>query len=897
MITRLGRGGMGDVWQADDLILGTPVAIKLIRSPLLSARAAILNEVRLARQITHPAVCRVFDVGEADGQVFYSMELVKGEDLAKLLRRAGRLPVEKVVDIAGQLCAGLAAAHARGVLHRDLKPANVLIDDEGQVRITDFGIAIPRDKTGNHVLIGTPGYMAPEQLVAGHALTERTDIYALGVVMYELFSGSHPFTRSGSAAPLPLSDLVPIDPSVDRLVRQALSVNPDDRPVSAKALADALSSFMSNRPTGLVTPSPIRQLRRSRRWLVLGGAVAAAALVAMIVVLYRAMTAGALTEQDTILLADFENTTGEPVFDGTLKVALTVALEQSPFLKVFPDQRARETLRLMGRSPDERLSAPVARDIARREQLKALVTGSVASLGSNYVVVLEAINAATADVMAREQIEVTGKEQVLTGLGTAASRLREKLGESLATIERFDVQLPRATTSSLEALHAYAQALDDGREIPRLEAIPHLKRAIELDPDFAMAQAQLSGMYANTGQTALAPAHSRRAFELRDRVSERERFFIEWRYYRDALQDADKALALARSWVATYPREAFAFNALGIAAQAVGQYDEASGALREAIRLDPRFVPAYLNLGEVLRTQNRFAEARDIVADAGKQGIDHLSLHRTAYLVALVEGDQAASARHLERALKEREPVAALDWEPRTLALTGRVAAAHQRFRSIVQSAQQKGLNEWAARFALEDAEMHAVVGECGLVPDEITTSLRLSRDNFNLARAARVWALCGRIEEASSLADESQKRFPEATLSNRVLLPIAAATAAINRGEARQALTLLNGVRDFDHAAVGEFWPKYLRASAHLLLNNGSDAAIEFQRILEHRGEAPDSMLYPLAQLGLARAVNLTGDVQRARQAYVSFVDFWKGGDADLLPLRSARQELDKLQ
>jgi tetratricopeptide (TPR) repeat protein len=262
---------------------------------------------------------------------------------------------------------------------------------------------------------------------------------------------------------------------------------------------------------------------------------------------------------------------------------------------------------------------------------------------------------------------------------------------------------------------------------------------------------------------------------------------------------------LARAWIATYPREAFAFNALGIASQALGWYDEASEALREAIRLDPKFVPAHLNLGEVLRSQNRFAEARGIVAEAGTQGIDRLSLHRTAYLVALVEGDPAASARHLEWGLKAGDPVAALDWEPRTFALTGRVAAAHQRFRSIVQIAQQKGFNEWAARFALEDAEMHAVVGECGLVPDEISTSLRLSRDNFNLARAARVLALCGRSEEAASLADETQRRFPDATLSNRVLVTVAAAVSAIKRGEARQALTLLNGVRAFDHAVQGD--------------------------------------------------------------------------------------------
>jgi tetratricopeptide (TPR) repeat protein/predicted Ser/Thr protein kinase len=899
MITRLGRGGMGDVWQADDLILGTPVAIKLIHSTRPSARAAILNEVRLARQVTHPAVCRVFDVGEAEGELFCSMELVRGEDLAKLLRRAGRLPVEKVIDITRQLCAGLAAAHARGVLHRDLKPANVLIDDEGLVRITDFGIAIPRDKTGNHVLIGTPGYMAPEQLVAGAALSERTDIYALGVVMYELIAGSHPMTHAGAGgAPEPLSTLVPVDPAIDRLVLRTLSANPDDRPPSAMAVADALTELVSGRPTGptgAVAASPRRRI--PRRWLVAASTAAAVAIVALTVFAVRTPGARALTAQDTIMLADFENSTGEAVFDGTLKVALAVALEQSPFLKVFPDQRARETLRLMDRPADERLSAPVAREIARREQLKALLTGSIASLGSHYVLAIEAINADTGDVMAREQVEVSSKEQVLTALGTAASSLRKKLGESLATIERFDVQLPRATTSSLEALHAYALALDEGRAIPRLEAIPHLRRAIEIDPHFAMALALLSGMYSNTGQTALAPELSQRAFELRDRVSERERFFIAWRYYRDALQEANKALELARSWTATYPREAFAFNALGIASQAVGQYEEAHKALTEAIHLDPKFVPAYLNLGEVLRAQNRFADARRLFADAATHGIDHLSLRRTAYLAALVEGDRSGSARHLEWALNAPDHVAALDWQPRTAALTGQVAAAHQQFHTIVQIAEQKGFNEWAAKFALEDAEMHAVVGHCAEVSDEIAASLGLSRDNFNLARAARVLAVCGRSAEASGLVVETEQRFPEATLTNQVLLPVAAAASAIKRGDATGALKLLDAVRPFDHAQVTEFWPKYLRAQAHLLLNNGREAALQFEQIVQHRGEAPDSMLYPLAYLGLARAAAVSGDVSRARQSYNEFLALWKDADRDLPPLQSARQELERIQ
>src|SRR5262245_28805125 len=534
MIARLGRGGMGEVWRADDLTLGTPVALKFIRSAAAGTRGGILNEVRLARKITHPAVCRVFDVGEDHGEVFYSMEPVRGEDLASLIRRVGRLPSERVVDIARQLCGGLAAAHAGGILHRDLKPANVLIDDEGHARITDFGTAAPIPESVPQVLIGTPDYMAPEQLLPGAPLTERTDIYALGLLLYEIVVGQHAFGRSGTRMnpPRPSSVVPNVDPKLEQLILQALSPDPRDRPASAEAFLAGLAPLRAE-PAGR---SRSAASDRVRWWLAAAGAAVLVAALAAVAVNMRPRPGAALTEQDTIVLADFANTTGDPVFDGALKVALAVAVEQSPFLKVFPEERVRETLRLMNRAPDSPVTRPVAREIAEREQLKALLAGSIAPLGTNYVVAVEAVNALTGDAIAREQVEAAGKEQVLTALGGVASRLRQKLGESLASVQKYDVPLPRATTSSLEALHSYALALDEGRINPRLEAIPHLKRAIELDPDFAMALALLSGVFANTNQTALASHLAQRAFELQDRVSERERFFISWRYQRDAAQ-------------------------------------------------------------------------------------------------------------------------------------------------------------------------------------------------------------------------------------------------------------------------------------------------------------------------------------------------------------------------
>jgi tetratricopeptide (TPR) repeat protein len=882
MIARLGRGGMGEVWRADDLVLGTPVALKFIVSSSSSDRAGILNEVRLARKITHPAVCRVFDVGEADGEVFFTMELVRGEDLASLIRRVGRLPSEKVIDIARQLCGGLAAAHAQGVLHRDLKPANVLINDAGEVRITDFGIAVATVGTAPQVLVGTPDYMAPEQLLPGAPLTERTDVYALGLLLYELVSGQHAFSRSPTRMdPLRPSSFLPyVNPDLERVILQALSPDPRDRPPTAEAVLASL-------------PTAARGARTTR-WSVAALAAAAvivAAAIAARPLLLRRTTVG-LTGQDTIVLADFTNTTGDAVFDGALKVALAVAIEQSPFLKVFPDERVRDTLRLMNRAPDTRVTPAIAREIAQREELKALLAGSITALGRNYVVAVEAVNALSGDVVARDQIEAPGKEQVLTALGTVASRLREKLGESLASVQKFDVPLPRATTSSLEALHAYALALDEGRVTPRLEAIPHLKRALELDPDFAMALALLSGVYANTNQTALAPDLSRRAFQLQDRVSERERYFISWRYYRDAAQAWDKALELAQSWTVTYPREAFAFNSLGVAYIYTGQYDRAIEPFQQAMRLDSRFVPPISNLAGAFMALNRYTEANAALKEGTARQIGFSGSHRIAYLLAFIATDEAAMAEHFNASVGIGSTNAAYGWQAHTLAFGGRVAAAHDQFRRGVHIALEGGFKEVAAQLSIEDAEAHAIAGQCDASTKEAAEGLSLSRDNISLERASRALAICGTAGAVTPLVAELEQRYPEATLTHHVAVPVTRAVAAMRRGEHERAVALLEPVKPYDHAPWSEFWPAYVRGQAHLALNRPREAAVEFQAILDHRGESPLAQLYPLAELGAARAAAAGGDNEKARAAYDAFLDVWRQADPSLPLFREARAE-----
>ncbi len=896
MITRIGRGGMGDVWRADDLVLQTPVALKVIDSNESGGRERILNEVRLARKITHPAVCRVFDVGKAEGDiVFFTMELVNGEDLASLLRRVGRLPSDRVIELAHQLCAGLAAAHAQGILHRDLKPANVLIDDDGQVRITDFGIAIPRDYTGRHLRTGTPGYMAPEQRIDGTQLTERTDVYALGLVLYELLVGRYAFEQRSQLGepPLPSTIIPNVNAQLERAVMKALSPSPKDRHASAEELA---ASLPGARPRPITTPGavPVAPRRRltSRHW------IAAAALGVVVILVAAASTyflsarGRELNEQDTIVLADFENQTGDQVFDGALKVALAVALEQSPFLKVFPDDRARDTLRLMRRAPDEPINRILAREIARREQLKALIAGSITMLGRNYVITLETINTESGDVMAREQAEAASKEQVLTALGGATSRLREKLGESLASVQKFDAPLPRATTQSLDALHAYSLALINGAQVPRLEAIPHLERAIALDPAFAMAHAFLSGVYANTGQTSLAPTYSRRAFDLRDRVSERERFFISWRYYRDALQDWEKGLELSRSWTETYPREAFAFNALGTAYLRLGSIEQSLAPFREAIRIDPRFVPAYSNLAGALMSLNRYDDARATLKQAADLRLTFAGANRLSYLLAFIQGDAATMAREIEASVGPGETNAAFGWQGHVSAFNGRIGEAHERFDRGVQVSRQANFSEVAAQLTVEDAEMHAIVGQCHDAAMGVSAALELSRDNSTLERAGRALAMCGTQAEVSALSGELARRFSSATLTTRIALPVIAALMAMRQGDATRAIALLEPVHLYDHASSTDFWPEYLRGKSYLQLKDRARATPEFQRILDHRGEAPVSMLYPLAYLELARAAMLDRDTAAARAAYERFFSIWHDADADLQPLKDARAE-----
>ena len=839
LVHRLRSSRSREVWRADDLGGNGPVSLEIVEAADDRHREEVRRQIQLVRGLRHAAICRVADAGEAGGRIYCALELVDGESLRTLLRRADRLLPERVADIGRQLCAGLSVLRTAG-LDTPLDPWTALIDPGGSVRIADFGLGLP-----------VPARSGVTPDAAAATPWARGEAYAVGAVLYGLLVGATPEGRDRiPSAALRPSALVPnVDPRLERVILDALADDPRKRPSSAAAMMAALTPLPGSARVGWLG------------WAAAAGAVTAVAgTLALLAAWLVPGPADPLTAHDTLVLADFENTTENPVFDGALKVALAVALEQSPFLRIYPDERARDTLRLMQRPPEERITAGLAREIARREQLKALVAGSISPLGSHYLLTIQAVAADTGKTIAQQHVEVPSADDVLRSLGAAAARLRGQLGESLASIQRFDAPLPQATTPSLEALHAYWLAHDRGQLVPRVEAIPHLRRAIDLDARFAMAYAALSGVYRNTGRSAEAPEFSRRAFELRDRVSERERFFISWRYFIDAAQAWDKALDLSVSWTRSYPREAFAFNSLGLASAAFGDHEQAVHAFAEAIRLDPGFVPPHGNLAGSLIASNRFADARAALSQARERGIAFITLRRMAYLLAFIEGDRAAMERELDLLRQSSDAVWALIFEARTAAFAERTRLAHDLFQRGVADAASRGAQELAAQWTAEDAEAHAVAGECSAAQGEAHAALRQARDNFTIERAARVLAVCGDEAGAAQAADDLRRRFAEATLTVRIHLPVIAALADLRQGRPAAAVERLEPVGPFDHAPSAEFWPAYVRGEAYLQMKDGRAAAAQFRAILDHRGQAPTSPLYAVAARKLAAAEALSG-------------------------------------
>ena len=976
IIEKLGAGGMGEVFLAEDTKLGRKVALKLLAEELTQHRDRLSRfdqEAYAASALNHPNILTIYEMGDEGGRHFIATEFIDGITLRKRLSKAP-MDLSEVLDVAIQVAAALEEAHAARIVHRDIKPENIMIRRNGHVKVLDFGLAKLTERpdseetdteavtralvqTDAGVVLGTSQYMSPEQ-ARGKSVDARTDIWSLGVVIYEMACGRAPFTGEtktdvivaiAKTEPLPLLRFAPNMPAeLEWIVMKALRKEVDERyqtvkelesdlrklkqrlefqtelersiapekltgglSVSGLAYADTevpsapqteiqqtstippvLSSAVQTRASSVeYIASEIKRHKTGAAFVALAIVMAVAAIVYFSYFRKRVQ----LTDKDKILLADFMNTTGDPVFDPTLKQALAVQLGQSPYLDIFSEDRVRETLKFMERPPDEPITREVAREICERQGIKAMLLGSISGLGSHYVITLEAVNARTGDSIARAQIEAEGKEQVLKALGQAASSLREELGESLSSVQKFDAPIEQATTSSLEALQAYSRGFERNLNGNYADAINFYKDAVARDPNFAIAYARLALCYNSTKQNEQARQAFGKAYELRDRVSGREKLIISASYYGGVTGEWDLQIEQLEIWKRTYPRDGEPFNLLANKYTLVGPFDKAIENANEAIRLNPKDARPYTNLAVAFIGLNRFEEAKIVLQQALAQKLGTSAMHTRLYHVAFLQGDAAAMKQQVDWATSKPDEYLAQNWQAQGAEFGGQLAKANQFNDRAIELERKKDVKEIVAQVLLQQAMRNATFGNCGPVSEVIKQALDLSREHANLANAANAYAACGQAGQAQTYIDDLSKRFAKDTLLNTNSLPVARAQIELNRGNAAQALQLLEPARKYE--VYGDFWPQYLRGQAYLKLKNGAQAATEFKSILDHRGWYPLSPLYPLAHLGLARAAALNSDNAKARRSYQDFLALWKDADSTIPILVEAKAEYEKVK